>query len=148
MKEVLQNSREVRAKNKLTEKELLKMLVKDSESAQNFLADEGLKQTIVKLGYLESLLITAEEVDATSFLAGTEQYFLVFEKELNVEEEKGKIIKEINYLKGFIASVEGKLSNEKFVQNGKPEVVENERKKLADGLAKINLLQDELAKFV
>lgn len=148
MKEVLQNSREVRAKNKLTEKELLKMLVKDSESAQNFLADEGLKQTIIKLGYLESLIITADEVDATSFLAGTEQYFVVFEKKVNAEEEIAKLRKDLEYQQGFVESIEKKLGNEKFVQNGKPEVVENERKKLADGLAKIKLLQEELTKFV
>ena len=148
MKEVLQNCREVRAKNQLTEKELLKMMVKDSESAQNFLADEGLKATIIKLGYLESITITAEEVDATSFLAGTEQYFLLFHKEVNLEEEIAKIRKELEYLQGFVISIGNKLSNEKFVQNGKPEVVENERKKLSDGHAKIKLLQDELDKLV
>jgi valyl-tRNA synthetase len=148
MKEVLQNCREVRAKNQLTEKELLKMMVKDSESAQNFLADEGLKATIAKLGYLESITIKAEEVEATSFLAGTEQYFLLFHKEVNVEEEIAKIRKELEYLQGFVVSIGNKLSNEKFVQNGKPEVVENERKKLSDGQAKIKLLQDELDKLV
>ncbi len=147
MKEVVQNVRDVRAKNQLPEKELLKMLVKDSGSAQAFLSETGMKETIVKIGYLESLSVTSEDTDATSFLAGTEQYFLIFEKKINIEEEITRIRKDLEYLQGFVASTEKKLSNEKFVQNAKPEIVENERKKLADGQAKIKLLQEELEKL-
>ena len=144
MKEVLKNTRELRAKNQLAEKELLKLLVKNSDSANQFLSEPGLKETIVKLGYLEALEITNEEVEASSFLAGTEQYFLIFEKEINVEEEIARIQKDLEYYEGFVSSIDKKLSNEKFVQNAKPEIVENERKKLADGQAKIQLLKEEL----
>jgi valyl-tRNA synthetase len=147
MKEVLKNCRELRAKNQLSEKELLKLMVKNSESSRQFLNDSGLKETIVKLGYLESLNITNEEVEASSFLAGTEQYFLIFKKEINIAEEIAKIQKEIEYYQGFIVSIDKKLSNEKFVQNAKPEVVDNERKKMADGQAKIQLLEEELKRL-
>jgi valyl-tRNA synthetase len=147
MKEVLKNCRELRAKNQLSEKESLKLMVKSSESARNFLSDEGIKETIIKLGYLETLTITNEEVEASSFLAGTEQYFLIFKKEINIAEEIAKIQKEIEYYQGFIVSIDKKLSNEKFVQNAKPEVVENERKKMADGRAKIQLLEEELKRL-
>ncbi|NDC78266.1 MAG: valine--tRNA ligase, partial [Chitinophagia bacterium] len=53
--------------------------------------------------------------------------------------------KELLYLKGFLESVERKLSNERFVQNAKPEVVEMERKKRADAEAKIRTLEQSLA---
>ena len=147
MKVVVQNIRDVRAKNQLPEKEQLKMVVKDSESAREFLSESGINETIVKIGHLESLGITSEDNDATSFLAGTEQYFLFFEKKVNIAEEIARIKKELEYFQGFVISIGKKLENEKFVQNAKPEVVEAERKKMADGHSKIQLLQEELEKL-
>ena len=58
-----------------------------------------------------------------------------------------KIQEEIEYYKGFIASVEKKLGNEKFVANAKPEIIENERKKMADGQSKLQSLQESLSKL-
>jgi valyl-tRNA synthetase len=43
-------------------------------------------------------------------------------------------------LKGFLKSVDAKLSNEKFVANAKPEVIEKERQKKADAEEKIKKL--------
>ena len=147
MKEVVQNIRDIRAKNQLPEKELLKMMVKESESARDFLSESGINETIVKIGHLESLGITSEDNDATSFLAGTEQYFLFFEKKINIADEIARIKKDLVYFQGFVNSIDKKLENEKFVQNAKPEVVEAERKKMADGHSKIQLLQEELEKL-
>ena len=147
MKVVVQNIRDVRAKNQLPEKEQLKMMVKDSESARDFLTEAGMTETIVKIGFLESLGITSEDTDATSFLAGTEQYFLFFEKKVNIAEEIARIKKDLEYFQGFVISIGKKLENEKFVQNAKPEVVDAERKKMADGHEKIKLLQEELEKY-
>ncbi|RYD74138.1 MAG: hypothetical protein EOP55_15770, partial [Sphingobacteriales bacterium] len=48
-------------------------------------------------------------------------------------------------LKGFLKSVEAKLSNERFVQNAKPEIIANERNKKADAEAKINIIEESLA---
>jgi len=44
-----------------------------------------------------------------------------------------------------LRSVRGKLSNEKFVSGAPEQVVENERKKEADALAKIAVLEEKLA---
>ena len=53
--------------------------------------------------------------------------------------------KELDYLKGFLISVEKKLSNDRFVQNAKPEVVEVERKKKTDAEQKIKAIEESLA---
>jgi valyl-tRNA synthetase len=58
--------------------------------------------------------------------------------------QKQQMEKELDYLKGFIASVDKKLDNEKFVQNAKPEVIENERKKRSDAMAKVKTLEESL----
>ena len=63
---------------------------------------------------------------------------------LDLEAEKEKTEEEIKYLKGFLISVEKKLSNEKFVANAKPEIVENERKKMKDAQDKIAILEEKL----
>jgi valyl-tRNA synthetase len=44
-------------------------------------------------------------------------------------------------------SVNKKLENERFVQNAKPEVVENERKKKEDTETKIKAIEESLSKL-
>ena len=56
-----------------------------------------------------------------------------------------KLQKELDYTKGFLKSVEVKLSNEKFVQNAPQSLVDKERKKQADAKAKIEILGDKIA---
>ncbi len=58
---------------------------------------------------------------------------------------KAKLEEELEYLKGFLTSVDKKLSNEKFVQNAKPEIIANERKKQSDAVAKIKTLEESLS---
>ena len=66
------------------------------------------------------------------------------EGNINKEEEKVRLTKELEYNKGFLKSVQIKLSNEKFVANAKPELIELERKKASDAEAKIKTLQEQL----
>ena len=58
--------------------------------------------------------------------------------------EREAIVKEIAYHQGFLALVDKKLGNEKFVNSAPPQVVENERKKKADAEARIAALQESL----
>jgi len=58
--------------------------------------------------------------------------------------QKDQMQKELDYLKGFMVSVSKKLDNEKFVANAKPDVLENERKKMADAKAKVQTLEESL----
>ena len=69
---------------------------------------------------------------------------LPLSENLDLEEEKKKTKEELKYLKGFLISVEKKLSNEKFVSGAPEKVVETERKKQKDTLEKISILEDKL----
>ena len=62
-----------------------------------------------------------------------------------MEEELAKLNKELDYERGFLASVEKKLSNEKFVAHAPEAVVAAERKKQADAKAKIATLESSIA---
>jgi valyl-tRNA synthetase len=103
------------------------------------------QESIVKLANIEELMFVKEKVSgAVSFLAGKDECYIALENNIDVDAEKERISKEIEYLKGFLSSVDKKLSNERFVQNAKPEIVENEKNKKADAEAKIQILQESL----
>ena len=80
-----------------------------------------------------------------TFLSGTEKYFLDIQQDIDLDAERQKLEEELDYAKGFVQSVEKKLSNDRFVNNAPPPVVERERKKLADGQARIKILEENLA---
>ncbi len=80
-----------------------------------------------------------------SALAGTAEVFVILpQQDVDPEQEKMRINEEINYLQGFLKSVEAKLGNERFVANAKPEVVDKEKQKKADAEQKIANLQRQL----
>lgn len=103
------------------------------------------QDSIKKLANIEDLSFVKEKVSgAVSFLAGKDECYVALENNIDVDAEKERISKEIEYLKGFLISVDKKLSNERFVQNAKPEIVENEKNKKADAEAKIQILEESL----
>ena len=79
-----------------------------------------------------------------TFLVGSTEVSIPLSENLDLAEEKKKTEEEIKYLKGFLISVEKKLSNEKFVAYAKPEVLESERKKQKDAQDKIAILEEKL----
>ena len=101
---------------------------------------------ISKMGNLTSIK-TVSEKDATavSFLVGTTEFSVPLGNNIDIEAELKKLNEELVYLEGFLKSVANKLSNEKFVANAKPEIVENERKKQADAESKIKTIKESIA---
>ena len=101
---------------------------------------------VMKLGNISSLTNIREKVSgALSFRVNSDEYFIPVSGLVDVEEEVAKLTAELNYTKGFLKSVQGKLSNEKFVAGAPEKVLEIERKKEADALAKIETLAQSLA---
>lgn len=141
LKEVISAIRDVRNKNGLSPKIKLKVYVqaKDKSLYEKFGA------LIEKIANINPIIFTESDVDKTvGQLIQTDKLFIETGIEIDTDTEKKKIAEEIAYYKGFIASVEKKLSNEKFVANAKPEIIENERKKMADGLSKLQSLETTL----
>ena len=87
---------------------------------------------------------TKTEKPSFTFLVGATEISIPLSENLDLGEEKTKTEEELKYLKGFLISVDKKLSNEKFVTNAKPEIVETERKKQKDALDKIAILEEKL----
>ena len=76
---------------------------------------------------------------------GTLEFNIPQSNRIDIEAESQRILKEIDYLKGFRASVEKKLSNERFVSKAPEAVVAAERKKLEDADSKLAALEASLA---
>ncbi|WP_326994069.1 valine--tRNA ligase [Chitinophaga sp. 212800010-3] len=73
-----------------------------------------------------------------------DKFYLGTETALDTTAQKTSLLKDLDYLKGFLQSVEKKLANEGFVQKAKPEAVEAERRKKADAEAKIAVIEESL----
>jgi valyl-tRNA synthetase len=67
------------------------------------------------------------------------------EKHIDHAQKKDELLKEIQYLKGFLATVNRKLSNDRFVQHAKPEILALEQKKKNDAEIKIRTLEENLS---
>ncbi len=80
-----------------------------------------------------------------SFLVGSTEVSVPLSENLDLEGEKKRTEEEIAYLRGFLVSVEKKLSNEKFMAGAPQQVVDNELKKQKDANDKLALLQEKLA---
>jgi valyl-tRNA synthetase len=72
------------------------------------------------------------------------EYYIPFGETIDVEAEKKKITDELEYTKGFLQSVQRKLQNEKFMAGAPEQVVAMERKKEADAMSTIAVLEEKL----
>ncbi len=146
LKRLVSKIRDARNSNQLKPKELLNLYIEKGES--NFLEITNLFYLLKKMAFIEKVNIVEElPVKGSSFMSDNEKYFLQFDIEINIEEERKRIQSELDYAKGFVISVEKKLSNERFVQNAPEAIVENERKKLTDGKERLKILEESLAKL-
>ena len=141
-KEAISGIRTIRTKNNIANKDQLVLAVQMGDKGYNPAFDS----VIVKLGNLSSLSMIDEEMQgASSFLVKSSTFFVPLGAMVDVEEELKKLQEELNYTRGFLKSVMGKLNNERFV-NGAPEaVVAKERTKQADAEAKIKVLEEQIA---
>lgn len=141
-KKIVSAIRDIRNKNGLSPKQTLKITVQCEDESFYKIYESA----ILKLANIEPIEFTTKEItNSMTQLIDKDKVYIITGIELNKEDEKQKLEKEIEYYKGFISSIEKKLSNEKFVQNAKPEVIENERKKLADGQSKLESLQNAIS---
>lgn len=104
-----------------------------------------ISESLKKLANLSEIKSGDKPENAFSFVVGSDEYFIPATDNVDMDAEKKKMEEELNYTRGFLKSVEKKLSNEKFVNGAPAQVVEMERKKMADAEAKIKTLEESLA---
>ena len=144
LKQTITAIRDARVKNTIKSKEPVKLFVQTAQPDSY----TSLAPILERQANVESVAITTEAVDkCINVLVGKDKLFILPATELDTSIQKEQLEKDLAYLQGFLASVDKKLSNERFVQNAKPEVVEVERRKKADAEEKIKSLQESLAQL-
>ena len=140
-KEIITGVRNVRKSKNIPGKEALTLQVVGEFS-------NPCRGIIAKLAGLEAInSVDTKDATAASFLVGTTEFAVPLGNNINVEEEIKKLEDELQYTRGFLASVEKKLSNERFVANAPEAVVAGERKKQADALSKIATIEEAIKAF-
>ena len=141
--DVITSVRSLRKKHNISFKESIELSVLNKENIT-----DRYDSIIVKLCNISSLLYVDGEVnDAISFRVKTNTYYVPLSSEVNIEDEILKLENELSYNIGFLNSVDKKLSNKKFVKNAPEKVIEIERKKKSDAIAKIDLLKESVKKL-
>ena len=105
------------------------------------------KVVISKLANIESFEVVKDLPEQVlSFRVSTAAYYLPFSVE-NPQEELAKLNQDLDYQRGFLAGVQKKLGNTRFVDHAPAQVVEIERKKEKDALEKIKHIEQQIAQL-
>ena len=100
---------------------------------------------ISKLANIAEINFVNDKVaGAAAFMVGNDEFFIQLNETIDADAERERLNGELAYLQGFLKSVDAKLNNERFVQNAKPEIIQNERNKKADAEAKLAIIQESL----
>jgi valyl-tRNA synthetase len=141
--ETITGIRNVRNAKGISPKETIKLYRQESGKDLKFFWP-----IIQKLSKLSEVYTAKEKPVGVSFLVGTVEFTIPLEGKLDVAKERELIMKDLSYQKGFLASIEKKLSNEKFVSGAPPQVIELERRKKADAETKISSYEKALQELV
>jgi valyl-tRNA synthetase len=143
LNEIVSTVRNTRNAKQISPKEALPLAVKTENQARY----EKLSGLIKKMANISDIQYVMDKADGMSFVIKGDELTIDLGKNLDIEEEKAALQKDLDYIIGFKKSTETKLSNDRFVQNAKPEIIEKERQKLADAETKIKALEEALAKL-
>ena len=145
LKQLITTIRNARAKAQLSPKDAAKLYIL-TDNKNHYTSFDHLIRTKANVSVLE-FEEPSDTHNMITELVGVDKIFIDLNLVIDTAAEKDRIEKEIDYLKGFIAAAEKKLSNERFVQNAKAEIVEKERQKLADGKEKLLKLEESYSKL-
>lgn len=142
LKQVITAIRDARIKNQVKPKDVIQLFIQ-TDKAQNYRPIEGILRKQINAA---TITYTEESVDKTIVVAvEKDKFYIHSERELDTSSLKDDLLKDLEHQKNFLQSVLKKLTNERFVQNAKPEVVEFEQKKQADAEARIKTIEESLA---
>jgi valyl-tRNA synthetase len=138
---VIAGIRTIRKEKNIPMKEALDLYVLYAEDTPQIW-----NEIIMKLTHVKKIEKVETAVDgALSFRVRSNEYFIPVSGAVDLLAEIEKLRDELTYTRGFLQSVQRKLSNERFINNAPEQVVAMEKKKAADAEAKIETLQKSLA---
>ncbi|CAN5129743.1 valine--tRNA ligase [soil metagenome] len=139
--ELITNIRNTRNYKQISPRKELKLGIK----TQNRELYQNYNSIISKMANISEVEYINEKIEnAVSFVVKADEFFIPVSGDIDVEKERENLLKDLDYARGFLQSVQNKLKNEKFVNSAPEKVIENERKKQADAEAKIRIIEESL----
>lgn len=141
LKQLITAVREARNKSQLKPKETIQLFAEPADETTY----TSISAILTKQVNAASFAFTKKAIsNATVITIEKDKFFVVTNKAVDTAGLKEDLLKDLDYQKGFLLSVEKKLSNEKFIANAKPEIVAAEQKKKADALERIKTIEESL----
>ena len=147
LKDLIRAVRNARSEVNVAPSKPITLLVKTTDPALEtfFVANNNYIKRFTNPEHLEIASdITAPELSMSAVITGAEIYLPLADL-LNVEEELERLNKELAKWQKELDMVAKKLSNERFVANAKPEIVQKERDKQTDYQAKYDATKARIA---
>lgn len=139
--ELVSEIRKLRAEKNIASKVQLDLHVVRKEGTW----DSNMIPAIIKLANLQEIKLVKEKpTQAFLIVLRSTEFYIPFSAQVDVVEERKKLQEELDYTRGFLESVRKKLSNEKFMSGAPEQVVASERKKEADAVSRIDVLEQKL----
>jgi len=142
LKQVISAIRDARNRNQLKPKESVRLYIQTSTPSAYTPVETLLSRQVnaASISYTDQAI-----ADTIVVAVEKEKFYLDTGKALDSGALKTDLLKDLEHQKGFLAAVEKKLGNERFVQNAKPEVLALELKKKADAEARIRTIEESLS---
>ena len=142
LKKVITSLRDARNKNQVKPKESVELHIQTNTPK----AYAGIQNILSKQVNAATINYVSDAVANTIVVAvEKDKFYIASEKQLDSASLKSDLLKDLQHQQSFLQSVQKKLSNEKFVQNAKPEVIEMERKKQQDTEDRIRTIEESLS---
>ena len=144
LQNVISTLRDARNKNQIKPKDAIELHIQ----TENNKPYQTIQNILAKQINANAIQYTQESVAASIVVAlEKDKFYIVANQAIDTAGLKENLLKDLAHQQSFLASVEKKLTNEKFVQNAKPEVLAIEQKKKTDALARIQTIEESLAQL-
>ena len=142
LKQIIGGVRTIRNQKNISPREALKLQIVGANEL------EAYNCILAKMANLDEIAVVSEkDGTASAFMVGTTEYAVPLGDKIDVAAEIEKAEAQLKHLEGFLAGINKKLSNEKFVANAPEAVVALERKKKSDSEEKIAALKETIAEL-
>ena len=142
LKQIIGGVRTIRNQKNISPREALKLQIVGANEL------EAYNCILAKMANLDEIAVVNEkDGTASAFMVGTTEYAVPLGDKIDVAAEIEKAEAQLKHLEGFLAGINKKLSNEKFVANAPEAVVALERKKKSDSEEKIAALKETIAEL-
>jgi len=142
LKNCITGLRDLRNKQQIKPKESISLHIQTNDEALY----KSFEHILARQINAASVSYTGDAVaGAITCVIGKDKFYIETSQPIDSSKQKADLQKDLEYHKGFLATVEKKLNNEKFVQNARPEIIALEQKKKADAEMKIKIIEESLA---